>query len=123
MSDTFATPSPGDHAAPRPSWQHEPCPRWCTRVHHEQDHPEDRIHQSEADLLGVLLAAPPVPHQPRSWASAELVVRLGRHVGDPTTWVAIETTEGPAPRVVLPVDSARLLRRHLGRQLQLADLA
>ncbi|MBF4563300.1 hypothetical protein ITJ43_14290 [Microbacterium sp. VKM Ac-2870] len=38
----------------RPSWLTEPCPSWCQADHQDQDHPDDRYHQSRQVLVSVV---------------------------------------------------------------------
>ncbi|WP_416779404.1 DUF6907 domain-containing protein [Microbacterium lacticum] len=39
----------------RLSWLTEPCPAWCRADHHDQDHPDDRFHQSRQILVPVVV--------------------------------------------------------------------
>lgn len=39
----------------RLSWLIEPCPAWCRADHHDQDHPDDRFHQSPQILVPVVI--------------------------------------------------------------------
>lgn len=100
-----------------PTWLDEPCPPWCARVHQEQDHPEDRYHQSEPSIFtGVAGAGDQVPVT-ASLRPLSLGIRLGRHVGDAEVWLAIETLEAPHPRLVLTETTAQVLLQRLDQQL------
>lgn len=99
------------------SWSREPCPAWCAREHEEGDHPEDRYHQSEPTYVPVLASRAPSVPVTSSLEALDLVVRVCRYDGDVLTWVAIEAAEHREPRLVLSLDSARLLLRDLAEQL------
>lgn len=97
----------------RPSWLHDPRPDWCTREHHEDDHPEDRIHQDD----GVVIAANVGDPDPLTLAitgrATELVIQRCRSTGSAVpTWVRISETEGPAG-LTLTEETAGLLQRRL----------
>ncbi|WP_215817339.1 hypothetical protein [Pimelobacter sp. 30-1] len=104
----------------RPSWLEEPCPRWCTREHREEDHPDDRYHQSEAELVPAVAGSGEAVPLTATLAATTLGVRVGRHVGDDLTWLVVEALEAPRPRLVLTTESAGALHRALGAQLELA---
>lgn len=106
---------PRDH--PSPSWLHEPCPGWCTRVHEEDDHLEDRFHQSEPTIVPVIAAVEPTVPVTASLETIDLVIRIGRYDGELVEWLTIEPLDLPQPKLVLTVESARLLAHHLAEQL------
>lgn len=100
-----------------PTWLDEPCPPWCVRTHREDDHPEDRYHQSEPSLFaGVAGDGDQVP-MTASLSPMTLGVRLGRHVGEAAAWVVIESLESRHPRLVLTAEAAVALRQGLEHQL------
>lgn len=100
-----------------PTWLTEGCPAWCTREHRQLDHPDDRYHRSEASIVpGVVAARPSVPIS-ASLQGLDLVVWLGRYVGEAVEWVVIEPIERREPRLVLTVETARSLVQHLSGQL------
>ncbi len=105
--------------ADAPTWLTERCPAWCARTHREEDHPEDRYHQSEPALFPAVAAAADTVPVTASLRPMTLGVRLGRHLGAPLTWVAVESAEARQPRLVLTEESARVLLDELGRQLAL----
>jgi hypothetical protein len=43
---------------PRPSWQAEACPSWCVVPHRENDHPDDRYHDSEFSRVNLTTEPP-----------------------------------------------------------------
>jgi hypothetical protein len=99
----------------------EPCPAWCTRLHEEDDHLEDRYHQSDPSFVPVVASAGPAVPITDSLTSIDLVVRLCRYVGDVLAWIAVEPLELPQPRMVLTVESARLLTDRLRDQVARYD--
>lgn len=83
----------------------------------EDDHPEDRYHQCEPSYVSTLAAVERTVPVLDSLAATDMLVRLGLYVDDQVGWVAIEATEEPEPRLVLTLQSARLLARSLQDQL------
>lgn len=72
----------------RPTWLTEACPPWCAREHGEDDHPDDRFHQSRAwvlDAVGATGGEAPAA----GLAPIEVVVRVGRHDAQPRAWVQV----------------------------------
>ena len=105
-----------DHEG-RPTWLTEPCPEWCTRPHHRDDHEDDRRHQDHRELT-VQVATDPVPGTLAS--SLDLVVALDRPLGRSATWIRLEDREHRQPRVAVTPASARRLAALL---VACADLA
>lgn len=100
-----------------PTWLDEPCPPWCVRTHLEDDHPEDRYHQSDPSFFtGVAGDGDQVP-MTASLNPVTLGVRLGRHVGEAGAWVVIESLESRHPRLILTAEAAVALRQRLEHQL------
>lgn len=101
-----------------PSWLDEPCPAWCARSHHEDDHPEDRYHQSEPSIFPAV--AGPADQVPitASLSPANLSIRAGRYVGEVSTWIAVESLDELQPRIVLAEPAAWHLWGHLEAQLR-----
>jgi hypothetical protein len=108
-------------ADPAPSWLGEPCPRWCVREHHEDDHPEDRYHQGEASYLPVVAGRTDTIPMTSSLTADELVVRRGRHLGEAVDWLAIESDDLRGLRLLLTVESARTLAAGLAHRLGADD--
>lgn len=101
-----------------PTWLDEPCPSWCARAHREDDHPEDRYHQSEPSFFtGVAGTGDEVPLT-ASLTPLTLGIRIGRHLGEQSAWVVIEPLEARHPRLVLTEDAALDLRQRLTQQLR-----
>lgn len=112
--------SGGDEGA-RVSWLTEACPPWCAREHAEDDHVEDRYHQSEPSVLTVVAGPGDTVPVTASLRPTTLALRAGRHVGDDLVWLVIEALDDPLPRMALTTDAARGLARALRDQL--TDLA
>lgn len=91
-----------------PTWLTEPCPPWCVREHREDDHPEDRKHESDATLFPAVVATFD-PKEERS-RPCEFVVTLSRRVGAAETWLFIGEAEGGEHRILTtPASAVRLL--------------
>lgn len=91
-----------------PTWLSEPCPSWCDRAHEDDDHPEDRFHQSAVALVPVIAGPRSVPPN-AALEPTELAVRLGRYVGQTQAWVTLAPLEGRTPALVLSAESGRAL--------------
>jgi len=112
MTDGHHTPQASRGA--RPSWLTEPCPPWCTREHHEDDHPEDRIHQDDGVVIPVVLAEIDSATMRPTPRAVELVIRkVGPIADDRSTWISIQETEGPDNYLLLSEQSAGLVSRTL----------
>jgi hypothetical protein len=108
---------PMDDGQSRPTWLTEPCPAWCTRVHLEADHPEDRYHQSTATFIPAIVGVRDTVPVTASLEELDLTVWIGRYVGDIVEWAVVEPVEQRQPRLILSVESARALTRGLAEQL------
>jgi hypothetical protein len=96
-----------DHIDADPG-EHGGCPGWCRRVHGEQDHPEDRPHQSMAVFVAAVTGRPTL--EPDEDARAvSVVVRLVRRLHSELTWVEVLAEESREVRLILTVESARRL--------------
>jgi hypothetical protein len=51
------------------TWQSEPCPSWCARVHHDDDHPDDRYHDSTQLQVPSILMERDLDAGPGQWVS------------------------------------------------------
>lgn len=118
---TDGTGARAREGAVAPTWLAEVCPAWCTRIHREDDHPEDRYHQSEPSTFPAVAGAGDDVPLTDSLRAMTLGVRLGRHLGDDRTWLVVESLDDRHPRAVLTRDAAGALIRHLVHQLSLAD--
>ncbi|TNM42800.1 hypothetical protein FHP29_07300 [Nocardioides albidus] len=99
-----------------PSWLTTPCPSWCRRAHGEDDHPEDRYHQSESTILVAVAGSGDTVPVSASLVPVTLVVRVGQYP-DAATWVLVEPAEGRHPRIALSPESARDLAAALLAQV------
>lgn len=105
---------------PRPSWLTGPCPAWCTRQHAEDDHPEDRYHQSQPTLAAAIAGTGDAVPVTASLQPATLAARAGRYADDDLTWLVVEPLEG-RPYLVITAASARGLVHVLQEQLRGLD--
>jgi len=96
--------------APRPSWQHEPCPPWCVTEHHEDDLLGDRFHDSAGTYLTVSV---PDEDAPAGTSAAELFLSRFRRVGEPEEWIHLEVDAHVQPGLTISPESARALARTL----------
>jgi len=106
------------HDSAGPTWLDEACPSWCTRNHHERDHPEDRYHQSDPTMVTMTAGDGATIPVAESLETIDMLVLLGRYVGDTRTWLTVEPAERPAPRLVLTTESAGVLVECINDQLQ-----
>jgi hypothetical protein len=103
----------------RPSWLAEACPPWCTREHLENDHPEDRRHQSVGSVVSVELTATEIPAD--AARSVELAAYLDQPVGQPRCWLRLESTDPLWLRIAMTTDSAPEAIEALTDELARAD--
>lgn len=104
----------------RPSWLNEECPTWCRREHVEADHAEDRLHVSEAALVPAIAVSERGTHLTTAMHGIDMVVWVGRYVGEAFDWLVIEPAEGRDPHIVVSLDAAVLLVDGATQQLRLA---
>lgn len=112
-------------SAALPSWLDHPCPPWCVREHADDDHLEDRRHQSVEELLSVVRGDYPGPEggdhdlAPRPQQEWLVVAHAaaGRQAQPPVVWVHLGQEEGREVALDLTRDSARRLRDALSRCL------
>jgi hypothetical protein len=97
----------------------DPCPVWCRGDHAEDDHPDDRHHQSSTELVAVVTGSPMLEPEDQAHPTSA-AVRLVRRTGSDLTWVEAVSEEGPEVRLVITTESARRLVTTLSRLLALA---
>jgi hypothetical protein len=72
----------------RPSWATAPCPAWCEAEHDEDDHPDDREHESKHhDVPGVVRVDESAGTCQGEAATLDVVRH--QHVGDHEQWVFV----------------------------------
>lgn len=83
----------------RAAWQSAPCPSWCTQRHHDDDHPDDRYHDSVAVPVASTVMQRDRAAGPGQWVEvpAELTVVTSRHA-DPASTAETVTFIGRADR-------------------------
>jgi hypothetical protein len=77
-----------------PSWQTEPCPSWCTRLHREDDHPEDRLHQDDGVVFPAVVGRLDGTEMRLTPELTEMLVRRSRAFAHSApTWLTIGELE------------------------------
>lgn len=106
-------PHEGSRMATRPpgfTWQEHPCPPWCELEHHDDDHPDDRVHRGASRHVAATLG--PDPHDPQD----VLVTLAEQRVGEGVR-IALQQAEGPLHLSLTP-EGAVLLHDALGHTLR-----
>jgi len=104
----------------RPPWLTESCPPWCHADHVDQDHPDDRYHQSRQILVPVVEPSGRAhggadASHTRNVEISEFAVVALRPVGETAvTWIAVV---GERQFVEIPRESAARLDAALGEIL------
>lgn len=99
-----------------PTWPPARCPAWCARPHSPQDHPEDRIHRSEAVLVPAVVTQSFLPVHAYA-AEVQLFVSQPDSVGD--AWVSLLLDQEPLVQLNVTVESAARLHSALQTALAL----
>ena len=94
-------PGPGPHPG-------LPCPAWCRRPHAVDDHPDDRLHQSQVHVVAVVTGHPALESDDTA-VGAWVTVRLVRRPGSAVTWLEVRSEEGSGVHLVVTAESARRL--------------
>lgn len=99
-----------------PSWLQEACPPWCQREHLEDDHPDDRMHESSPISIPVIALTRTFDdgslEQVLNATEFELV--RYRYVDDQQEWLYLGNG---VQQVEISLESARRLQRRLGEVL------
>ncbi|RYJ04969.1 MAG: hypothetical protein EON52_14000 [Actinomycetales bacterium] len=95
------------------SWQTYPCPPWCELEHHDDDHPDDRVHRGASRHVAVTLEPGPHEHQ-------DVLVTLAEQRPGAAVTIGLQQSEGPL-RLSLTTEGAALLRDALGLTLLAAS--
>lgn len=97
----------------------EPCPPWCIREHHDDDHPDDRYHDSAATRVPVIFAERDHQAGPGRWAHVrgEISIITSRYVGSADVVVFIGREEQPDRQLNLTVEGAARLAEGIQRHL------
>ncbi|MFT3871687.1 MAG: hypothetical protein QM714_03435 [Nocardioides sp.] len=104
---------------PQSAWPPEHCPPWCARPHSRDDHPEDRLHRSEAVIFPVVTTGDFLSID-RHTGEAQVFITQGVR-GD--VWVSVLDSDTPAVQLNLTLDSAIGLETALRQSLALAATA
>jgi hypothetical protein len=104
----------------RPSWQLDDCPAWCAIDHRQEDHPDDRVHRTEAPSVPVIARSRRFDGELRyEIAAMDFEVGMSRRDGEAETWIYVGG-ETEQPIEVTRESAARLLRA-LNIQLRAPD--
>lgn len=102
----------------RPSWQTEACPPWCVVDHREDDHPDDRVHDSASRHISALLhPSQRLAREGDGSEVSELLVVTSRRAGDEVDWTYIGEPDRSRQYLNLSRESARRLASALTRHL------
>ena len=96
------------------------CPSWCSTVHCDFDHPEDKGHYSDAVAFPAVIPRSS-PYLQNGTENAEFIVFKRQYDGDPDTWVVIENTEDAQTGFDISLASAQRLRAALNEVLDTTD--
>ncbi|HEY1135693.1 MAG TPA: hypothetical protein VGE77_14050 [Nocardioides sp.] len=103
----------------RPTWLTEPCPAWCRNEHHEDDHPEDRVHRGDVAVVPAVVARWALPTQFHGELT-ELLVHRVQPVSRFSGWLVVQEAEGQEHRLVVHEDSVAALAASLSAFLAAA---
>jgi hypothetical protein len=106
----------------RPSWQLDDCPAWCEIDHREEDHPDDRVHRTEAPSVPVIARSRRFDDGLRYEVGAmDFEVGVSRRDGEVETWIYVGGETGQ--QIEVTRESAARLLRALDVQLRATDRA
>lgn len=91
---------------PRPTWQRDPCPAWCTAQHSECDHADDRVHHTDGISVSTIGRRRQMVDERLVVTEEEVDLEVGiaRDDGQQNTWLYIGS--GPASCVEVQIDAA-----------------
>lgn len=103
----------------RESWRSEACPSWCVKDHHDDDHPDDRFHDSAATRVPVIFAERDHEAGPGRWAHVpgEISIITSQHVESSEVVVFIGREDHVDQRLNLSVEGAARLAEGIERHL------
>lgn len=93
----------------RPDWQAEDCPPWCAREHLNDDHPEDRIHQSEPRAVPALRRRSLLPEDRPERTELEITIASTMASSSSARWIMMGEGEGPALLILDEASTAGLI--------------
>ena len=104
---------------PRASWQSEPCPAWCTRRHADDDHPDDRYHDSAPAQVPAILLERDAAAGPGRWSSTagEITIITSRYVGGADTIIVIGREDRLDQQLSLSPEGAARLAEAIARHV------
>jgi hypothetical protein len=103
----------------RPSWQLDDCPAWCVVDHREDDHPDDRVHRTDAPSVPVIARSRRFdPDLTFEVDAADFEVGVSRRDGDVETWIYVGG--GSGQQIEITRESAARLVRALNIQFRIS---
>lgn len=99
--------------------QSEPCPSWCTQQHSDDDHPDDRFHDSAVTQVSVIFAERDHVAGPGRWVhtAGEISIVTSRHIDTSDVVVFIGRDDQVNQQINLTTDSAARLAEAITRHL------
>lgn len=105
--------------AARANWQSEPCPSWCVREHHDDDHRDDRYHDSETTLTPSAFALRDFDAGPGVWQveMGEIAIVTSKHVETDTVVTFIGRDDRIGHSLTMTPETAAQLAAALTRHV------
>ncbi len=109
------------HDPTGPSWQSRPCPPWCVRTHREDDHPDDRFHDSRSTRVPVVLLDRDVDAGPGRWSHdlTDLAIVVSQHDTADEVVVLVGREDDTRQQLHLSAESAARLAKALDTHLRI----
>lgn len=103
----------------RAIWQTEPCPPWCTQDHRDDDHPDDRYHDSAVTRVPVILIERDHAAGPGRWEreAGEITIVTSRHADTAEVVTFIGRDDGPGQQLTLTPEGAARLAAAIARHV------
>jgi hypothetical protein len=106
-----------EHA--RAVWQSEPCPPWCSGEHHDDDHPDDRYHDSPSVQVPVTVMERDHAAGPGRWIPlpGEITIITSQHADTGEMVTFIGRADRRDQQLHLTPDGAARLAREIVQHL------
>lgn len=101
---------------PKPAkWQTKPCPPWCAREHRDNDHPDDRFHDSARTVVPTIFAQPDRVAARGRWIleSDDLTIVTSQHEKNATAITFIGREDRVGQELMMAPESAARLAESL----------
>lgn len=105
------------------AWQDSPCPSWCVREHNDDDHPDDRYHDSAVTEFGATVASRLPEQGPGQWQldDADISIVTSVHACGSTAITFIGRGDDVTQSLTLTPESAEQLARSLAEHLAMLE--